>query len=240
MKRQPSTRAGTRARLLLAALSLAACDGPIVPPNTTADIYDFRLPTVPPSVIRWPSGTRVRVHVAGAAGARADSLSAGLARGAAEWNRHALYGEYEVVRASSLGAADVVLRWSDEPSPVDMTECAPELASAVTTFCLSADDPSRLHVFPLARPPVFDPPIVDPDATSSVRFVITLLGTPAANSEAVSRLVLHELGHVLGIGRHSPDAGDLMAAGVPTRHSLSSADIATIQILYHTRPDITP
>jgi hypothetical protein len=231
MKRLPSTRAGTRARLLLAGLSLAACDGPTVPPNTTADIYDFRLPTAPPSVLRWPSGTRVRVHVAGVAGAREDLLSAGLASGAAEWNRHALYGEYEVVRASSLGAADVVLRWSDEPSPVDMAECAPQLASAVTTFCLSDDDPSRLHVFPL---------VVDPQSASSVRFVITLLGTQSGSSEAVSRLVLHELGHVLGIGQHSPDAGDLMAAGVPTRDSLSSADIATIQILYHTRPDITP
>jgi hypothetical protein len=211
-----------------------------VPPNTTADIYDFRLMTSPPSVLRWPSGTRVRVHVVGAAGARHDYLSAGLASGAAEWNRHALYGEYEVVRASSLGAADVVVRWSDELPPVDMTECAPQLASAVTTFCLRADDPSRLHVFPLAPPPVFDPPIVDPGATSSVRFVITLLGTQAGSSDEVARLVLHELGHVLGIGRHSPDAGDLMAAGVPTRSTLSAGDIATIQILYHTQPHITP
>ena len=233
MKRQRSTRAELCACLLpvLAGLSLAGCDGPLVPPNTTADIYDFRLPTAPPSVIRWPSGSRVRVHVVGAAGEREDFLSAGLASGAAEWNRHALYGEYEVVRASSLGTADVILRWSDELSPVDMTECAPQLASAVTTFCLSADDPSRLHAFPL---------VMDPQSPSSVRFVITLLGTQAGSSDAVSRLVLHELGHVLGIGRHSPDAGDLMAAGVPTRHSLSSADVATIQILYHTRPDITP
>jgi hypothetical protein len=233
MRKPQSIRAGTRARLLLAGLSLAACDGPIVPPNTTADIYDFRLMTEPPSVLRWPSGARVRVYVAAAAGEREDFLSAGLASGAAEWNRHALYGEYEVVRASSIGGADVVLRWSDELSPVDMEACAPLLASAVTTFCLRDDDPSRLHVFPL---------VVDPQSASSVRFVITLLSPSpqSGDSQAVALLVLHELGHILGIGQHSPDAGDLMATGEPTRSTLSAADIATIQILYHTRPHITP
>lgn len=215
----------------VAVLSIAACEGPTVPPNTTADIYDYRLMTTPPAVIRWPSGTRVRVFVAGAAGTRGDMLSASLASGAAEWNRHALFGEYELVRAESIGSADVVLRWSDEPAPVDMSDCTPELANAVTTFCLSDDDPSRLHVFPIAA---------DAGLSSSVRFVITVLGTQSGNPDAVALLVLHELGHALGIGRHSPDSSDLMAAGVPTRSTLSVADIATVQILYHTRPHITP
>lgn len=219
-----------RLLITVAMLSLAACEGPTVPPNTTADIYDFRLMTTPPAVIRWPSGTRVRVYVAGAAGTREDLLSASLASGAAEWNRHALFGEYELVRATSIRAADVVLRWSDELSPVDLSDCPPELASAVTTFCLSEDDPSRLHVFPIAA---------DAESPGSVRFVITVLGTQSDNPD-LALLVLHELGHVLGIGRHSLDSRDLMAAGVPTRSTLSVADIATVQILYHTQPHITP
>lgn len=218
-----------RLLIAVAVLSLAACEGPTVPPNTTADIYDFRLMTTPPSVIRWPSGTRVRVYVAGAAGTREDLLSASLASGAAEWNRHALYGEYELVRAESIGGADVVLRWSDEPAPVDMSDCTPELANAVTTFCLSDDDPTRLHVFPIAAA----------GSPGSVRFVITVLGAQSGN-QIVARLVLHELGHVLGIGQHSPDSPDLMSAGLPSRDDLSVADIATVQILYHTRPHITP
>jgi predicted Zn-dependent protease len=226
------TRLLNRVALIpVAALSLAGCEGPTVPPNTTADIYDYRLMTTPPAVIRWPSGTRVRVYVAGAAGTREDMMSASLARGAAEWNRHAFYGEYELVRATSIRDADVVLRWSDEPSPVDMSECQPELANAVTTFCLSDDDPTRLHVFLIAA---------DNESPGSVRFVITVLGTQSGNPDAVARLVLHELGHVLGIGRHSPDSSDLMSAGVPTRSTLSVADIATVQVLYHTQPHITP
>jgi predicted Zn-dependent protease len=217
--------------LPIVALAMAACDGSIVPPQSSGDIYDFRLLTSPPEVLRWPSGTRVRVYAADAAAGRADLLSRSLARGLPIWNRHALYGEYELVPVSAASAADVVLRWSDEPSPIDMTECQAVVAIAVTTFCRDDDDPTRLKVFPL---------LSDPGADSSVRFVITILGTQAGNEQTVERLVLHELGHALGIGRHSLDQQDLMAEGVPTRTNLSQRDIATVQILYHTRPHITP
>ncbi|MGH7464628.1 MAG: matrixin family metalloprotease [Longimicrobiales bacterium] len=219
-------------KLLLAALlPIGACEGPTVPPNTPADIYDFRLATTPPSVLRWPSGTRVRVHVAGAAGERHDLLSSAFTSGAAEWNRHALYGEYELVRSAGVADADVVLRWSDEPSPVDMSTCPPDLAIAVTTFCLDAEDAARLHRFP---------PVGPDSAAGNVRFVTTILGTQAGHPMTVERLVVHELGHTLGVARHSLDVQDLMTAGIPTRSTLSARDIATVQILYHTRPQITP
>ena len=219
-----------RMLLPLVAASLAACEGAIIPPDTSADLYDFRLQTTPPEVLRWPSGTRVRVYAAEVTGARAGLLSTSLSAGAAIWNRHALYGEYELVPVASVADADVVLQWSDEPSPVDMSECPPVVSIAVTTFCRHEQDDDRLMVFPLQAS----------QDESTVRFVITILGTQAGNVSTTRRLITHELGHALGIGRHSLNPQDLMAEGVPTRETLSQRDINTIQILYHTQPHITP
>lgn len=216
--------------LALAAFSFAGCDGPVIPPDSAGDIYDFRLATTPPQVLRWPAGTRVRVYADDLEGAREGLLSGSLATGMNVWNRHALYGEYELVSALSAADADVLLRWSDAPSPVDMSECPPVVSIAVTTFCLSDADPTRLAVFPLTA---FA-------GAGSVRFVITILGTQAGNAETVERLVIHELGHALGIARHSLNPQDLMADGIPSRGTLSQRDISTIQVLYHTRPHITP
>lgn len=213
----------------LFAAPFAACEGPLIPPESIGDIYDFRLATTPPEVLRWPSGTRVRVYADDASGTRPGQLSAALATGAVVWNRHALYGEYELVPVTSVNDADVLLRWSDEPSPVDMSECSPVVSIAVTTFCRDDDDSTRLKVFPLL-----------PGGGGSVRFVITILGTQAGSGDTVERLVIHELGHALGIGRHSPHSQDLMAEGVPTRATLSQRDISTVQVLYHTRPHLTP
>lgn len=218
--------------LMLAVVGVAACEGPTIPPATSAEVYDFRLMTDPLSVLRWPSGSRVRVHVEAGTGDRIILLENALARGAAAWNRHALYGEYELVRAQSLREADVLLRWSDEPAPVELSGCQPDVSIAVTSFCLSDEDPERLYRYPLLPPHA--------DAASSVRFVITILGGLAGQDSAVEDLVMHELGHALGIAQHSPDPDDLMTVGSPPRRLPSPRDIATVQVLYHTRPDITP
>lgn len=221
-------------RLVLAVLAagVAACDGAIIPPDTSADIYPFQLATDPPEVMRWPSGTRVRVYAADTEGTRAGVLSGALSAGMATWNRHALYGEYELVAVSSPTDADVLLQWSDAPAVVDMSQCQAVISIAVTTFCRSEAADDRLMVFPLLPPHA--------DAASDVRIVITILGTQAATPETLHPLVLHELGHALGIGRHSTNPQDLMAAGTPTRTTLSQRDINTVQVLYHTQPHIIP
>jgi predicted Zn-dependent protease len=209
------------------AVALAACEGPTMPPALLGDLYEFRLPTTPVQVLRWESGARVRIHVTPSTGARAGVLEGALARALVVWNREALYGEYELVQVASLNDADVVVRWSDEVPPVDMSECPPDVSRAVTTFCL---DESGDHLEPFPHT----------GGTNSVRMVVSVLGSEAARADRVERLVAHELGHVLGIARHSLDAGDLMYGGELTRATLSTRDAATIRVLYHTRPDITP
>jgi predicted Zn-dependent protease len=209
-------------------LAVAACEPPTVPPRTTQNIYDFRLPTSPPAVLRWPSGSTIRVFIASDA-ARADEINAAFDLAVSNWNGAARYREYELARASTITDADAVIRWSDEPSDLDFTACTIEQSVATTTFCLDDTDPTRLYVFPLRAPLT----------GSRVRIVVTVLGTESGRNR-VERLVAHELGHVLGLARHSLDANDLMFGGNLTRSTLSSRDSASVQVLYHTRAAITP
>jgi hypothetical protein len=210
------------------------CEAPTVPGHGAAEIYEFRLQTTPLSVLRWPAGTTISVYVAGGAGPRAAVLENAFVRGAAVWNARALYGEYRLERVTSLMDADVVLLWSDETAPVETSHCPPQVSRAVTTFCLTAPQPSqaRLQPFPLLPP--------HHEVASRVRMLVTVLGSEAQQADRVERLVAHELGHVLGIAQHSLDARDLMYGGDVPRLEPSRRDAATVHVLYHTRADIHP
>jgi predicted Zn-dependent protease len=217
-------------RVLALLTVLVACDSPTVPPRTVQDVYDFRLPTTPPSVFRWPSGSRIRVFVDAGQQARATQMLEAFELGAARWNAAARYREYELTGVDSITDADVVLRWSDELSTLDFTGCEPQISNGVTTLCLDETDETRLRTFPFLAP----------RTGSTVKIVVTILASEASRPDRVERLVAHELGHVLGLARHSPDTNDLMFAGNPVRSTLSRRDSATVQVLYHTRATVTP
>lgn len=220
-----------RALILLVAVA-AACDPPTIPGRDATDVYDFTLPSQPPAVLRWPSGARVRVWVEPAAvAARTALLEAAFRDGAAAWNELAVFAEYGLVRARDLREADVVLMWSDVLPPVDTRDCRPSITQAVTTFCVDnlGEAAPRLRPFPLSS-----------SETGNVKMLVTVLASEAADPEAVHRLVAHELGHVLGIGRHSPERDDLMYRTDPVVARPSPRDAATVQLLYHVRPHVVP
>jgi len=212
-----------------AVLLLAACESAALPPRPNADVYEFRLQTQPPRVLRWPSGSTIRVYVAGGADpARAAALAAALAQGASAWNRQALFGEYRLAATTDVDNADVLLRWSGEASPVELAQCPPSGTAAVTTFCLDAAQ-NRLRVFPR--------PSGEP---GRVRMVVTILPSELVIAGRVPLLVTHELGHVLGIARHSAEPRDLMYDGVLTTAEPSRRDRATVQVLYQMQPEVVP
>ncbi len=223
----------SRNALLAAILPIvvAACDAPFLPGRLAEDVYDFSLPTQPPRILRWPAGAVVRVYVSPAQTAtRAALLLDAFRAGAAAWNALAPYGEFRLAEAPSAATADVVLVWSDEIPPVETTGCPPVVTRAVTTFCLAPGGAS-LQPFPLRGQGA---------APSPVRMIVTVLGSEAAVPDRVPRLVAHELGHVLGIARHSPNSDDLMWATTPQVSSPSRRDATTILLLYHVRPDVSP
>lgn len=220
--------------LLLAAvvLSVAGCESATVPARDGISLYDFRLitPEADSLVLRWPVGSTIRVYVnRGTDPERFDALRSAFASGAEAWQAAALYGEYEITEVNSPDNADAVLTWSGDLLPVVVSDCAPGGSRAYTTFCLD-DSGEHLRPFPLANS----------DRTGTVRFLLTVRSTEGGEQARVNALVAHELGHLLGIAQHSRVQTDLMHEDQVSLSVPNARDRATVQVLYHTRPDITP
>lgn len=219
-----------RGKLLLGALALCACDSPTVPERLLTEVYDYRLLAPDPLVMRWPIGTTVKVYVEPHPDpAHHAALLNALDNGIAVWNASALYKEVQLARAVELEEADAVLIYSTVLQPVDVSNCSPGGGLAYTTFCIDPDDSSRLLLFPIRN-----------TGGGRVKFLVTVRTQATLDSESVKRLVAHELGHVLGIAQHSKRPTDLLYPGPITRSEPSPADRATLQVLYHSRADITP
>lgn len=228
----------SRGRLAVAALVLAlgsgmaaACDAPTIPGRDTADIYPFDLPVTPSTIMRWKVGRTIRVHVVDAATPdRTALLRAAFEAGAAAWNETALFAEYEIAPAADLADADVVLSFSDVLLPVSTADCLPAVAVAVTTFCIDdlGSPDAALHTFP----------IVGGQDPGHVRMIVLVLSSAAANAATANRLVAHELGHVIGIGKHSDDTRDLMYRTDQMTARPTNRDAATAQVLYHVRANV--
>jgi len=52
-------------------------------------------------------------------------------------------------------------------------------------------------------------------------------------------MTIHEMGHSLGLVRHSPSTLDIMN-GIPTVSWPSDEDRRTIEVLYHTKATVVP
>jgi predicted Zn-dependent protease len=210
------------------------CDSPTVTERLLRDVYDFRLlapvPKAPdPKVMRWPAGTTVRLYIAPDADiTHASWLKDAVAHGVIAWNSALLYGEVKLEVTTSPEDADVIVQYSGSPAIVQTGDCQPSGSQAYTTFCLD-DNVEHLDTFEFIA-----------TIPSHVKFLVTLRSTEATDAANVRRLLTHELGHVLGIGRHSPKQTDLMFGGTLIRDVPSPSDRATLQVLYHTVAEITP
>jgi hypothetical protein len=215
---------------LVAAVLAASCDAPTIPGRDTSDVFPFDLPTTPSTIMRWPVGSAIRVHVVEARTAeRTARLRTAFDAGARAWNETALFAEYRLQPAAGLADADAVVAFSDVTLPVSTQGCQPALTLAVTTFCIDdlGTPDASLRVFPAIS-----------GETGNVRMIVLVLATLADDGTAVERLVAHELGHVLGMGRHSEDTRDLMYRVDQVTSRPTNRDAATAQVLYHVRADI--
>jgi predicted Zn-dependent protease len=230
----------SRKALLLAlgcGILAGGCESPTI--GARPEVYEFALPVrdldgaIQPMVFRWRTGSTIRVHVApsGDVG-RAQLLAAAFAEAANAWNQAVLYDEVRFRAAADADRADVLLAWSDSPLPIDMGNCPRDGGGrAVTTLCLDPVDPTRLFRYPFAG-----------GGPSDIRIVVTVRSLEADDPDRVRRLVAHELGHVLGLAQH-PDPirfpGSVMLALPPTALP-GREDRATLQLLYHLPPEISP
>jgi len=226
---------GSRGRLAIglatcAALA-AACTSPAEPLEGPA--YDFALPIGSGVVYRWASGSTVRVYVDPTGDpARTVLLERAVDGAIAAWSGVLEEADVVVRRVESLVEAEVLVRWADSPLPVATDGCEPKvLGRAATTFCPTADY-ATLERFPILG--------AGEDVESAVRMIVTVLPEEAVGERRVRQLVTHEFGHVLGIGGHSPDPGDLMWDGPLAPDRPTESDLATLRRLYATPATLIP
>ena len=192
------------ATFALATLVLAGCDAPTWPAEPFA--YD---PTALTGelIYRWAPGRTIALYADPTRAPAGFDLAAAIRDGAARWNAAAQYADYRLVVTTRPEAADVIVRFRFAPLLVDLGDCAPPGGGAGrTAFCI---DTSPVRVLPLlaggggqVKMDVY----VDPEGRTAAQLAPFGL-TPQTYFQA---LVTHELGHVLGIGGHSEDTGDVM------------------------------
>jgi len=212
------------AAALAGALVLGACNDPAIPSrlgvNPFADTVIIAADTTV-TLFRWPA-TRLPVRFWADPRGNMRFL---VERAVAVWQYQFLYGELRGVVVSDSTAADVLVRWRDSvpPDVPPDTIPAPNSCGGITTFDY---DSSGLA---LAGP---------------VHISLTVLtgGSPASPGQlqaCMRRVSIHELGHSLGLLRHSLFDGDIMY-GSPIADYPSVYDRRTVEMLYHSQPTVQP
>ena len=216
----------TRARwttISMAALAWAC--GDITPPLRN-DFYQWRLEV--PSLsggldtisFHWPADRLpVRVWVE-----QTDPLPDNVAHAITLWRDQFLYGEWNATVVSDSAAADVVVTSGVPPGP-QLSEI--RLESAMAPQCAGAtnvnvsDDHTQLRL----------PIRIYINAQSAP-------GTPGLD-DCLALTVVHEVGHSLGIFRHSSNSADLMYFD-PSAEAPTERDRTTAEVLYHLPSTLEP
>jgi hypothetical protein len=216
-----------RSRWIAAGLVLAgAACGDIATPIRN-EFYEWRLiaPAASGSgndslTFHWPKDRLpVRIWVEDDA-----SLPVNVPAAIAAWRRAFLYGEFDATIVADSATADVIVRAGEAPG---IQFSRRRLHSALAPECAGATDLDISDDHTQLRLPVrvFIDPRSDPNAPD----------LPAC----LALTTTHELGHVLGIWRHSGVATDLMFAD-PAVDAPSERDLATAEVIYHLTPNVVP
>jgi predicted Zn-dependent protease len=216
------SRPAVRRLVPVAALILLAACSDIGGPLRTDNFYEWRVVQATDTLsFHWPqSFLPVRIWAE-------DQVSLPLYADSsiAKWKRVFLFGEWNAVRVTDSATADVIIRYGPPPAGDDilldrvaLESFAPECQA---TTLPHIDDRREAHL-PM-------------HVYISARFVPELPETQAC----LALTLTHEIGHTLGIFRHSPHPEDLMYSN-PTVAAPSERDRNTAEILYHSPANVSP
>ena len=227
-----SLRRGTGSMWRMAVVGVAlatACDSATIP--ALPGPYDFRLAIYGTDgrarqrTFHWDRGTVVPVYVDDEP-AGAGALREAFQRAVRAWRSAAAFGEVRLRETTDLGEARAVLRWHDAVGVLStpMTCVGPVTGAASTLGCLN-DPRDALRTWPRRD-----------GEPSQVIYRVVIRRTD--DQELLDRLVIHEMGHVLGILSHSPDPSDIMWAGPDLPPAPTARDRSTLRSLYMTPVDL--
>jgi len=205
-------------RLLALVLVVAACTPPDAPSHAGGYAFDSD-GNGQGYIFHWP-GDRLPVRFW--VDPRGD-LRALVQRGIDVWQDQFVYGEFTGTVVSDSSHADVIVTWADSVPPSVPPDSGPPVRACGGLTQTDSLVGNRIQ--------------------GAFHSSITILiggATPGQVEACVARTVIHELGHDLGIlNDDAPDSTDIMYftpyASVP-----SAADRATVQVLYHTTPNLLP
>lgn len=195
---------------------VAACTDPFVPRR--APVYGFA--DAFGDVFHWsPDRLPVRFF----ADPRGDMASL-VASGVHAWERQFLYGEFRGILVNDSTAADVIVLWADSvPPPADPDQGTPVIACGGLTQGI-LDSTGQGFAAPFR---------------TEISILTGTVYTAAQVQACVSRVVLHELGHTLGVLREAPDTLAIMYT-TPRVRQPAAIDRRTMQVLYHTPATLAP
>ena len=221
------TRGGIRLLLVGSAALLAACGEPTVP-DAGAPPYEARLFAGTDTLVyHWSRGRTVSVYVAPGATSGGYDLEGAVDAAMAAWRAVLWFDELDFRRAAAPAQADIVVQDVNE-APLTSDPCSTALGfGCATSFCANEALDSLLVL-----------PLVD-GGPGRVKFSIAIDGTRAANDVQFLGVVAHELGHAIGLGGHSPTAGDVMNS-VPTVAVPSARDARVLRWVLAQPIDLRP
>ncbi|HEV8511368.1 MAG TPA: hypothetical protein VGQ48_13035 [Gemmatimonadales bacterium] len=206
-------------RRLSAALALillgVGCSDILTP--SRAPRYPADHPSLPGEIFRWPAARLPVRYFADTRG----PMRALVARGLNVWEQQFLYGEFRAQLVADSTSADVIVVWEDSVPP----DAPPDTAGAVgacggiTTILIDSTN----------------------TITEALRVRVSVSDsfTTAQVAACLPRVTAHELGHSIGLLRHSSGPDDLMF-GAPRVDVPSVRDRRTAEVLYHTPATIQP
>ncbi|HKA59039.1 MAG TPA: matrixin family metalloprotease [Gemmatimonadales bacterium] len=204
-----------RRALLIGTAVVVACSEPTIPERAAWYGFDNA-----GDVFHWPRNRLPVRYYADTRGSMSDIVTHGLG----SWESQLLYGEFTAEMVADSNVADVIVTWFDSVPPYAPPDPgAPVFAcDGVTTFLFDAAGTS----------------LTDPIRTQ-IRITTAQSYTLEQVAACVRRVVVHELGHTIGLLQESPAPEDVMYSTVAVA-APSGRDRQTLQVLYHTTPTIAP
>jgi hypothetical protein len=205
--------------MLFAALIAAGCEPTIPVRDCSGCTYDFA-DTIPPDtlVFHWPAVAQPVRFYADPRGAMPALVSFGID----SWEAQFLYGEFRGVLVSDSSQADVIVQWRGSVPP----DVPPDPGTPVA----ACDGATVYPSWAIGTAP-----------GRALRVTLGVLAgyTSPQVAACLRRITTHEIGHALGLLRHSPSSFDIMNQ-TPTVALPSSADRRTVEVLYHTVATVQP